>query len=68
MFDHVFEWSVEQRRSVFTRCFVAVLVEPLLTVMKSEVHSVEVAFGVRQDIIKTPPNDGLFGETRTDEG
>ena len=35
--------------------------------MKSEVRAVAAALGVGQDIIKAPPTDGLFGDTRTDE-
>jgi NAD+ synthase len=35
--------------------------------MKSEVRAVAAALGVSQEIIKAPPTDGLFGDTRTDE-
>jgi NAD+ synthase len=35
--------------------------------MKSEVRTIAAVLGVGQDIIKAPPTDGLFGDTRTDE-
>ena len=35
--------------------------------MKSEVRAVATALGVSEEIIKAPPTDGLFGDTRTDE-
>ena len=35
--------------------------------MKSDVDAVAVAFGVQQDIIKIPPTDGLFSDTRINE-
>ena len=35
--------------------------------MKSEVDAVTVAFRVQQDIIKIPPTDGLFSDSRIDE-
>jgi NAD+ synthase len=35
--------------------------------MKSEVRAVAAELGVSQEIIKAPPTDGLYGDTRTDE-
>ena len=35
--------------------------------MKSEVRAVAAVLGVSHEIIKAPPTDGLFGDTRTDE-
>ena len=40
---------------------------PIADLMKSEVRAVAKVLGVGQDIIKAPPTDGLFGDTRTDE-
>ncbi|CAF0874384.1 unnamed protein product [Rotaria sp. Silwood1] len=40
---------------------------PIADLMKSEVRAVAAVLGVGQDIIKAPPTDGLFGDTRTDE-
>jgi len=40
---------------------------PIADLMKSEVRTIAKVLGVGQDIIKAPPTDGLFGDTRTDE-
>ena len=40
---------------------------PIADLMKSEVRAIAAALGVGQEIIKAPPTDGLFGDTRTDE-
>ena len=37
---------------------------PIADLMKSEVRAVAAALGVGQEIIKAPPTDGLFGDTR----
>ncbi|CAF1288796.1 unnamed protein product [Adineta steineri] len=42
-------------------------ISPIADLMKSEVRAVAAALGVSQEIIKAPPTDGLFGDTRTDE-
>lgn len=42
-------------------------VSPIADLFKSEVRAIAVVLGVGQDIIKAPPTDGLFGDTRTDE-
>lgn len=40
---------------------------PIGDLLKSEVRVVAAALGVSSEIIKAPPTDGLYGDTRTDE-
>ena len=42
-------------------------ISPIADLLKSEVRAVATFLGVSQEIIKAPPTDGLFGDTRTDE-
>ena len=42
-------------------------ISPIADLMKSEVRAIAAVLGVAQAIIKAPPTDGLFGDTRTDE-
>ncbi len=42
-------------------------ISPIADLMKSEVRAVAKVLGVGEDIIKAPPTDGLYGDTRTDE-
>ena len=42
-------------------------ISPIADLMKSEVRAIAAVLGVSTDIIKAPPTDGLFGDTRTDE-
>lgn len=40
---------------------------PIADLMKSEVRALAKVLGVAEAIVKAPPTDGLFGDTRTDE-
>ncbi|CAF1632618.1 unnamed protein product [Adineta ricciae] len=42
-------------------------ISPIADLLKSEVRAVADVLGVSYEIIKAPPTDGLFGDTRTDE-
>ncbi|CAF1587173.1 unnamed protein product [Adineta ricciae] len=42
-------------------------ISPIADLLKSEVRAVADVLGVSHEIIKAPPTDGLFGDTRTDE-
>ncbi|CAF1031139.1 unnamed protein product [Adineta steineri] len=42
-------------------------ISPIADLLKSEVRAVADILGVSKEIIKAPPTDGLFGDTRTDE-
>jgi NAD+ synthase len=59
----------EQRHRSFCSCSGdgGVDISPIADLMKSEVRAIAIALGVSENIIKAPPTDGLFGDTRTDE-
>ncbi len=40
---------------------------PIADLTKSEVYAVGAALGIGEDIMKAPPTDGLWGDSRTDE-
>jgi NAD+ synthase len=42
-------------------------ISPIADLMKSEVYSLGKDLGIVDSIMKAPPTDGLWGDTRTDE-
>ena len=42
-------------------------ISPIADLLKTEVYKLAKYLGINQDILKTPPTDGLWGEDKTDE-